>query len=188
MRSKVGEKMRSILLFPLLVALVSCGNETDGSRSSDEAMQRIVLRVREKDPDEVYRMLWQRSFPTEYQELIRSAEKIRQGRDDPFAQPMAIPDSELTPAFFSTTSEWGKGLPAKVFERLGFPIFEVEDGVLVDQGHRVSWDFHTGVIEIQHSAKAIAAFRSRFPEFEDEGEETREENSAGNAATRPESN
>jgi len=186
MRSKVRENMRSTLLFPLLLALVSCGTETDGSRSSDDAMQRIVLKVREKQPDEVYRMLWQRSFPTEYQELIRSAEKIRQGRGDPFAQPIAIPDSELTPDSFSTGSEWGKGLPAKVFEQLGFPIFLVEDGVLVDQGRRVSWDFQTGAIEIHHSAQGIAAFRSRFPEFEDEGEKTREENAAGKAATRPE--
>lgn len=182
----VREKMRWILLFPLLLALVSCGNETDGTPSSDETMQRIVLRVREKHPDEVYRMLWQRSFPNEYEELIRSAEQIRQGRDDPFAQPMAIPDSELTPDSFSTGSEWGKGLPGKVFEQLGFPIFEVEDGVLVDHGRSASWNFQSGVIEIHHSAQAIAAFRSRFPEFEDEGEKTREEDAAGKAATRPE--
>jgi hypothetical protein len=56
-----------------------------------------------------------------------------------------------------------------VFEELGFPIFDFENGVLVDQGRRVSWNFQTGAIEIQHSAQAIAAFRWRFPEFEDEG-------------------
>ena len=190
--------MRSIILSPLLLALVSCGEGKDAFRSSDEGMQRVVLRVPDKAPDLVYRTLWQRSFPGAYQELIQRAEKIRRGDDHPFAEPITIPDSELTPDSFSTGSEltpdsfstgseWGKGLPSKVFEQLGFPIFDVEDGVLVDKGRRVTWNFETGAIEIYHSAQAIDAFRTRFPEFEDEGNGTREQNAAGQPATRLES-
>jgi len=179
--------MRFIPLFQLLVVLVSCGQGTVELPSSDEAMQRVVLRVQEKDPDKVYRMLWQRSFPEEYQELIRRAEKIRRGEDHPYAQPVEIPDSELTPSAFANVSEWGKGLPSVVFEQLGFPIFDVEDGVLVDKGRRVHWDFQTGAIEIHHSAQAITAFRTRFPEFEDEIDDAANKTRLDNPRPRPES-
>lgn len=177
-------KMCVLLLSPFLLVFASCGNGTKEISSSDEGKQRVVLRVPVKAPDQVYRTLWQRSFPEEYQELIQRAEKIRRGHDHPFAEPITIPDSELTPDLFSTGSEWGKGLPSKVFEQLGFPIFDVENGVLVDKGRRVTWNFETGGIEIYHSAQAIAAFRARFPEFEDEGNDTgAEQNGAGQSAT-----
>jgi len=183
----VREKMRFILISQLLVVLVSCGKGTDELPSSEESMQRVVLRVQEKDPDQVYRMLWQRSFPEEYQELILRAEKIRRGEDHPYAQPIKVPDSELTPSAFANVNEWGKGLPSVVFEQLGFPIFDVEEGVLVDRGRRVHWDFQTGVIEIHHSAQAITAFRSRFPEFEDEVDDAANKTRLNNLLPRAES-
>lgn len=162
-------KMRIFFLLSLSLGLISCERAGKAVISSGEDMERVVLRVREMEADEVYRLLWQRSFPEEYEELVRETEKRKEGSHDPFAEPITIPDGELTPSAMGM-DEWGKALPSRVFEKLGFPIFDIEDGVLVDEGRSVTWDYQTGIIEIRHSARAIAAFRERFPEFEDVGE------------------
>ena len=98
-------------------------------------------------------MLWQRSYPNEYQKLIARAS----APEDPFSGPVGTPLEELTPADFGIVG-WCRGIVPRVFDELGYSLRDTE-------GAMASWDSEGSLFLISHSPEAIKAFESRFPEI-----------------------
>lgn len=167
--------MRLTLLTTPVLLLFSCDRpSTGGSDTSpqDERMMTVVFQA-PADTDETVRTLWQRSYPKAYSDLLRRAEESRDGTD-PFADPIDIPDTEITPGTFGLLG-WGRAIVPRVFDELGYPLKE---------GAKASYEAASGRFKITHSSPAIESFRARFPEFK---QMQSEQGVAPQSATRSES-
>lgn len=165
--------MRLSLLTAPVLLLLSCDSPSTGETGTspqDERMMTVVFQT-PIDVDETVRTLWQRSYPKEYSDLLRRAKESRDGTD-PFAGPIDIPDTELTPGTFDLLG-WGRAIVPRVFDELGYPLKE---------GAEASYEAASGRFEITHSSPAIESFRARFPEFT---QIQREQGVRGQPATPP---
>lgn len=114
------------------------------------------MKAPDLSPRQSERILWQRTFPAEYQKLLKKAEFLRKS-DDPFAKPFTILDKEISPSSFGALASWERGLTSHVFAQLGH---QIEPGKSA-----IYWERSSGLISIKHNQDAIAAFNKRFPEF-----------------------
>lgn len=165
--------MRLCILTVATLLLLSC--DSPSTRESDtapreERRMKVVFKV-PGDSNETVRMLWQRSYPEDYSELIRLAKESRTGGGDPFADSIEVPDSELTPETFGL-SGWGRAIVPRVFDELGYSLKD---------GAEASYEVDSGHFKITHSPSAIEAFHVRFPEFK----QIQSEQDPGQPATSP---
>jgi len=56
----------------------------------------------------------------DYSELVRKARESRSG-EDPIADPIEVPDSDLTPGDFGLLG-WGRAIVPQVFDALDYPL------------------------------------------------------------------
>ncbi len=101
-------------------------------------------------PEKFTRILWQRSYPEEYKELI-----VRYKEKDAFGKPAEISEDELTPGHYGLLG-WDRALILRAFEELGYPLIH---------GAKADYDAEQNRLTITHSSQAQDAFRQRFPEF-----------------------
>jgi hypothetical protein len=149
----------------LALLLFGCGedSETSDSPPGEQTGNRtVVLRL----PRNGLAILWQRSYPDEYTDLITRAHESRNPHpSNPYGGgldgPISVPDSELTPATFGLIG-WGRGIVSRAFDELGFPLV---DGAEI----LYSPDPHT--LTVTHTPKGIEAFLRRFPEFNENSEQ-----------------
>jgi hypothetical protein len=167
--------MRLTLLTAPMLLLLSCDSSSSGGShtSPQDKRKMTVVFQTPTDADETVRMLWQRSYPKEYSDLLRRAKESRDGTD-PFADPIDIPDTELTPGTFGLLG-WGRAIVPRVFDELGYPLKD---------GAEASYEAASGRFKITHSSPAIESFRARFPEFK---QIQSEQAGTGQPVTRPES-
>lgn len=99
------------------------------------------------------RILWQRSYPEEYNELI-----VRYKAKDPYQEHNKISEDELTPGHFGLL-DWDRALIPRAFEQLGYPLIH---------GANADYDAEQNRLTLTHSSQAQDTFRQRFPEFEPE--------------------
>jgi len=152
------EIMQFCILAVLTLFLFSCDDPSSRAMSpalGEEQRKTVFFQLPKGDTNVMARpLLWQRSYPEEYSELVRQAKQSRSG-DDPFADPIEVPDNQLTPGTFGFVG-WGRGLVSQVFDELGYP-FEGEMEAYLE--------VESGLLRITHSPSAIEAFQARFPEF-----------------------
>lgn len=146
--------MRLILLALLTAFSTSCRSMNEDANLSEERSNTFskVTLCSSVDDEDVGRILWQRSYPSEYAKLIEEAESLRNGTGDPFAAPITTQNSDLTPGGF----DWRMAIIPRTFEQLGWPL---------TNGAEAFYYHDTGVIEITHKPAAIKLFKERFPEF-----------------------
>ena len=148
--------MRLCILAAPTLFLLSC--DSPSTREADtvpreEPRKTVVFQV-PGDFSETVRTLWQRSYPEDYSALVTRARESRSGKD-PFAVPIEVPDSELTPETFGPL-DWGRAIVPRVFDKLGYPL---------KGGAKAYYEPESGIFRITHSPVAIDSFRARFPEF-----------------------
>ena len=148
--------MRLSLLTAPMLLMLSCYSPSTGETDTSPQVERMMTVVFQTpiDVDETVRTLWQRSYPKEYSDLLRRAGESRDGTH-PFADPIDIPDTKLTPGTFGLLG-WGRAIVPSVFDELGYPLKD---------GAEASYEAATGRFKITHSSPAIESFRARFPEF-----------------------
>lgn len=138
------------------IVLVAMGCEERGTPSSsakseqDKSLVDVIFRT-PSDPNDVMRILWEKTCPGEYKAL-----HARRDGFDPFAEFPNTPEEKLTPGDFGLL-DWDRGMIPRAFDDLGYPL---------KKGTVALYDHNKGRLRISHSRQAIAAFRARFPEFQ----------------------
>ena len=134
----------------LLVASGCCSK-----RESDNVEIQLISVVYHlsQPPDEVTRILWQKSYPDAYADLIA---KLRD-RPDPFSSKIEVAEADLVPSNFGIYG-WERAIVPQTFEALGYPTGDTE-------GSWAAYYASKGVFELVHTDEAIRAFEQRFPEL-----------------------
>lgn len=147
------------LLVSLLVGLILLGGCTPNEPLSGEPVKaELVERVYaiRMHPRLFLRILWQRSYPEEWQALVQ---ELQEEADlDPYAEPIVINPANVDPSLTGKIG-WDRGLVPRAFEQLGYPLTEV-------QGAWSGYSFTNRTLQVAHTPKALNAFDARFPEFE----------------------
>lgn len=123
--------------------------ETGSVLENAEDMKTKIYEITHT-PEKFTRILWQRSYPEEYKELI-----VRYKEKDVFGEPAEISEDELTPGHYGLLG-WDRALILRAFEELGYPLIH---------GAKADYDAEQNRLTITHSIQAQDAFRQRFPEF-----------------------
>lgn len=140
-----------ILSICLLFTASGCHPKPENGHAETPLTQ--VTYQLSQSSEEVTRILWQKSYPEAYAELIARS----RDHPDPFAQKVDVPEADLVPGDFGLHG-WGRAIVPHTFEALGFPLGE-------PPGSSAGYYSSTGVFEVVHTDEAIKAFESRFPEF-----------------------
>jgi hypothetical protein len=147
--------MNRIILLLLIALSISCRSVEEGPKrreASYDGFTRVILQSSVSE-DRLSKILWQRGYPDEYAQLIREAEASRSGKGaDPFAPPIATPNSDLIPGGFQDRPP----IMPTIFAQLGWPL---------PDGAEAIYHAKTGIIEITHTQAAIRAFMEHFPEL-----------------------
>ncbi len=126
--------------------------DSSSEMETSKVMKTEVFKIN-YTPEKFTRILWQRSYPEEYNELIG-----RYKAKDPFEESTKTSEDELTPGHFGLL-DWDRALISRVFEQLGYPL---------THGAKADYDDEQNRLTITHSNQAQEAFSQRFPEFDTE--------------------
>ena len=147
-------RLRYILICALLVLSCERRLSKNPKVESPEGSQISVILEVPRGRDSALQLLWQRSYPEEYLNLVKQSAESKENLD-PFAEAITVPDDELTPGSFGLLG-WDRALVSSVFDELGYPLKD---------GAEASYDYDLNCLSIRHSASAIESFRLLFPEF-----------------------
>jgi len=146
------------IILSLLLPLFSCTESDDVSSVEttvilEEKFYRVPMGVSSR----LYTILWQRSYPEEFEELIR--DNNRPGGRDPFADPDLRNNKGPRVDWNPGRIDWDMAIVSRVFEQLGYPTTETE-------GAFAHYFPDEQLFKVIHTPTAIVKFEARFPEFE----------------------
>lgn len=143
-----------VLLTLGLLLLPGCtqNEQPSGEPVKAELVERVyAIRMQ---PRVFLRILWQRSYPEEWQALVEQL----QNDPDPFAEPFEVIPANVDPSLLGRLG-WDRALVPRSFEELGYPLGSV-------QGAWSGYSFTNRTLQVAHTIEALNAFDRRFPEFE----------------------
>lgn len=154
---RAGMKWNIAIILSLLLPLFSCTESDDVSSVEttvilDEKFYRVPM-----DSRRVYRILWQRSYPKEFEKLIRDNKHPEER--DPFTANATAGNKGLRVDWVPNSMHWSRSIIPRVFEQLGYPTDKTE-------GASAMYYPDKQLFKVAHTPTAIVKFEGRFPEFE----------------------